>query len=67
MRESNGEDKKERSITVGYSRPDSIVLAATSVASVGAANLLNLQPAQGADAMNPVAIRRLPIAGQGTL
>ena len=49
-KESNDEDKTERSRPVGHSRRDFIVSAATAVASVGAANLLGLQPAQGANA-----------------
>ena len=49
-KESNDEDKTEQSRPVGHSRRDFIVSAATAVASVGAANLLGLQPAEGANA-----------------
>ena len=50
MKETNDEDKTEQSRPAGHSRRDFIVSAAAAVASVGAANLLNLQPAQGANA-----------------
>ena len=50
---------------LGHSRRDFIVLAATTLASVGAANLLNLQPAQGADEKNSVAIGNGPYPAEG--
>jgi hypothetical protein len=50
MNENNDEDETEQSRPVGHSRRDFMVSAAAAVASVGAANLLNLQPAQGANA-----------------
>jgi aryl-alcohol dehydrogenase-like predicted oxidoreductase len=50
MKETNDEDKTEQSRPAGHSRRDFMVSAATAVASVGAANLLNLQSAQGANA-----------------
>ena len=50
MKETNDEVKTEQSRPAGHSRRDFIVSAAAAVASVGAANLLNLQPAQGANA-----------------
>lgn len=65
MKESNDEDKTEQSITVCHSRRDFIVLAATTVASVGAANLLNVQSAQGADTKNSVAIGNGPYPAEG--
>ena len=61
MNESNDEDETEQSMPVGYSRRDFIVSAATAVASVGAANLLNLQPAEGANAKNSDAIGNGPL------
>ena len=45
-------NETEQSRPVGHSRRDFIVSAAAAVASVGAANLLNLQPAEGANAKN---------------
>lgn len=65
MKESNDEDKNEQSITVGPSRCDFIVLAATTVASVAAAHLLNLQPTQGADEKNSRAIGNGPYPTEG--
>lgn len=65
MKESNDGDKTEQSITVGRSRRDFIVLAAATVACVGAANLLNLQPAQGAGAKNTVATGNGPYPTDG--
>ena len=65
MKETNDEDKSEQSKPVGHSRRDFIVSAATAVASVGAANLLNLQPAQGANAENSVAIGNDPYPTEG--
>ena len=65
MKASNDEHKTEQSITVGYSRRDFMVLAATTVASVGTANLLNVQFAHAADAMDSVAIEHGPYAAQG--
>ena len=50
MKETNDEDKTEQSNTIGHSRRDFIVSAAGAVAGVGAVNLLNLHPAQGANA-----------------
>jgi Aldo/keto reductase family len=50
MKETNDEDNTEQSRPAGHSRHDFIVSAATAVAGVGAANLLNLQPAEGANA-----------------
>jgi hypothetical protein len=44
-KESNDEDKTEQLKPVAHSRRDFIVLAATTVASVAAADLLNFQPA----------------------
>jgi uncharacterized zinc-type alcohol dehydrogenase-like protein len=65
MKESNDEGKTEQPITVGHSRRDFIVLAATTVASVGAANLLNFLPAQGANAMNSGAMGNGPYHTEG--
>ena len=65
MKESNDEDETEQSRPVGHSRRDFIVSAATAVASVGAANLLNLQPAEGANAKNSVAIGNGPYPTEG--
>jgi Alcohol dehydrogenase GroES-like domain len=65
MKETNGEDITEQSRPVGYSRRDFVVSAATAVASVGAANLLNLQPAQGANAINSVTTGNGPYPTEG--
>jgi uncharacterized zinc-type alcohol dehydrogenase-like protein len=65
MKESNDEGKTEQPIAVGHSRRDFIVLAATTVASVGAANLLNFLPAQGANAMNSGAMGNGPYPTEG--
>lgn len=65
MKEANGEDITEQSRPVGYSRRDFVVSAATAVASVGAANLLNLQPAQGANAINSVTTGNGPYPTEG--
>src|SRR3954454_4970318 len=65
MKETDDEDKAEQSKPVGHSRRDFIVSAATAVASVGAANLLNLQPAQGANAQISVAIGNGPYPTEG--
>ena len=66
MKETNDEDKTEQSRPVGHLRRDFIVSAATAVASVGAANLLNLQPAQGANAKNSVGIGNGPCLNGNT-
>jgi hypothetical protein len=55
MKETNDEDMIEQSRPVGHSRRHFIVSAATAVTSVGAANLLNLQPVQEANANNSAA------------
>ena len=55
MMQTNDENKTEQSSPAGHSRRDFIVSAATAVAGVGAANLLNLQPAQGANAISSAA------------
>ena len=65
IKETNDEDKTEQSRPIGHSRRDFIVSAATAVASVGAANLLNLQPAQGANAKHSVAIGNDPHPTEG--
>jgi alcohol dehydrogenase (NADP+) len=65
MKETNGEDITEQSRPVSYSRRDFVVSAATAVASVGAANLLNLQPTQGANAINSVTTRNGPYPTEG--
>jgi hypothetical protein len=65
MKETNDEDKTGQPRPVGHSRRDFIVSAATAVASVGAANLPNLQPAQGANAKNSVAIGNGPYPAEG--
>ena len=65
MNQNNDEDKTAQSSPVGHSRRDFIVSAATAVASVGAANLLNLQPAQGANARNSAAIGDGPYPTEG--
>ena len=65
MKATNHEDKTEQSSPVGQSRRDFIVSAATAAASVGAANLLNLQPAQGANATNSVASGNGPYPTEG--
>jgi len=64
-KETNDEDKTEQSKPVGHSRRDFIVLSATAGASVAAADLLNFQPAQGANAMNSVAMRNGPYPTEG--
>jgi uncharacterized zinc-type alcohol dehydrogenase-like protein len=51
--------------TAGHSRRDFIVSAATVVASVGAANLLGLRPAEGANAKNSDAIGNGPYPTEG--
>lgn len=63
--ETNDEDKAEQSKPVGQSRRNFIVSAATAAASVAAANLLNFLPAQGANAMNSVAIGNGPYSTEG--
>jgi alcohol dehydrogenase (NADP+) len=65
MKEINDENRTEQSSPGGHSRRDFIVSAATAVASVGAANLLNLQPAQGANATNSAAIGDGPYPTEG--
>ena len=65
MQETNDEDNTEQSRPVGHSRRDFIVSAATAVASVGAANLLNLQPAHGANAKNSVTTGNGPYPTEG--
>jgi alcohol dehydrogenase (NADP+) len=52
MKEMNDERKIEQSTPVGHSRRDFIVSAASAVAGIGAANLLNLQSAHGENAAN---------------
>jgi alcohol dehydrogenase (NADP+) len=64
-KETNDEDKTEQSKPAGHSRRDFIVLAATAVASVAAADLLNFQPAQGASEMNSVAMGNSPYPTEG--
>ncbi|MBE0598997.1 MAG: twin-arginine translocation signal domain-containing protein [Desulfuromonadales bacterium] len=63
MQENNDEDKRAK--PAGCSRRDFMVSAATAVASVGAASLLNLQSAQAAMAENPVAIGNGPYPTEG--
>jgi alcohol dehydrogenase (NADP+) len=65
MNQNNDEEQTAQSSPVGHSRRDFIVSAATAVASVGAANLLNLQPAQGANARNSAAIGDGPYPTEG--
>jgi alcohol dehydrogenase (NADP+) len=64
-KESNDEDKTEQLKPVAHSRRDFIVLAATTVASVAAADLLNCQPARGANARNSVAMGNGPYPTEG--
>jgi alcohol dehydrogenase (NADP+) len=65
MKEINAEDKSEQSRPAGHCRRDFIVTAATAVASVGAANLLNLEPAQGANAESSVVTGAGPYPAEG--
>jgi alcohol dehydrogenase (NADP+) len=65
MKEIRDENRTEQSKLAGHSRRDFIVSAATAAASVGAANLLNLQPAEGANAQNSVAIGNGPYPTEG--
>jgi uncharacterized zinc-type alcohol dehydrogenase-like protein len=65
MKGSNDEDKTDQSKPAGQSRRDFIVSAATALASVGAANLLNFLPVQGANAMNSVAMGNGPYPTEG--
>ena len=65
MKETNDEDKTGQSKLADHSRRDFIVSAATAVAGVSAANLLNLQPAERANAQNSVAIRTGPYLTEG--
>ena len=65
MKETNDEDKTEQSNPIGHSRRDFIVSAAGAVAGVSAVNLLNLHPAQGANAANAFAVGSGPYPTEG--
>ena len=63
--EPNATNESSLSGPTGHSRREFIISAATAVASVGAASLLNLQPAQGAIVKNSGAIGNGPYPTEG--
>lgn len=63
--EQNSTDESSLSGPTGHSRREFIITAATAVAGAGAASLLTLQPAQGANTKNSVAIGNGPYPTEG--
>lgn len=61
----NKEDKSDRATPVGHSRRDFLLSAATAVATVGAANVLTLQPAQAANLQKSAAVGKGPYPTEG--
>lgn len=65
MSDTNDRNQSEQRGTLRHPRREFMVLAATAVAGVGAANLLNLETANAANTKNAVAIGDGPYPVEG--